>query len=73
VSRAQLGRAAVTLLAVLLAVLLWQVHPLLAAAPLIIPGAPALLLFGAGLRREDPYDVLHLYRETRPAEGSAGD
>ena len=60
-TRAQAARAAVLALAVGLAVLCWQVHALLALAPLIIPGTPAALLLWGGRGGRDPYDVLHLY------------
>lgn len=53
----------VLLLALVAAWLLALVHPLLALVPLIVPGAPAVLLAWATIRHGDPYSVLHKYGE----------
>jgi hypothetical protein len=40
----------------------WPVALVLAAIPLVIPGAPAALMLVDTIRHGDPYDVLHRYR-----------
>lgn len=58
------GTLSVLALAGLLAWLLWGVHPLLAAAPLVALGLPAALMLQATIRHGDPYDVLYKYRRS---------
>lgn len=55
------GPAIVLALAALAAGFVWQVHPLLALAPLVMPGLPAALLLQAMIRHGDPYDVTYRY------------
>ena len=43
------------------AALAWQVHPVLAAVPMIALGVPAGLMAWATWRHGDPYDVSHRY------------
>jgi hypothetical protein len=60
------GPAVVLALAVVLAVLAWQAHPILALAPLVILGLPAGLMAWETWRYGDAYDL------TRPRRGSVG-
>jgi hypothetical protein len=57
VTRWPVGKAVLLLLTAAAAVLLYGVHPVLALAPLVIPGAPAALMLAAQLRYGDPYAV----------------
>ena len=51
------GPCAVHAVAVVLAVLAWRVHPVLALAPLVILGLPAGLMAWETWRYGDPYDL----------------
>lgn len=55
------GQAVVLGLALVLAVLAGQAHPVLAAIPLVVLGLPAGLMLAATVRHGDPYDVRHRY------------
>jgi hypothetical protein len=55
------GPAVVLGLALLGAVALGLVHPILALVPLVVPGLPAALMLGATIRHGDPYDVRYRY------------
>jgi hypothetical protein len=55
------AQAVVVAVALGLAALAWQLHPILALGPLVCPGLPAALMLAATLRHGDPYDVSHRY------------
>jgi hypothetical protein len=55
------GPATVFALAVVAAGFAWQLDPLLALVPLVVPGLPAALLLQATIRHGDPYDVRYRY------------
>jgi hypothetical protein len=61
--------SAVLGLAAGLAYLLGHLHPVLAAVPLVMPGAPAALMLWARLRHGDPYDVRYRYPGDMRADG----
>lgn len=56
------GPAVVLAVAVVGAGFAWQLDPVLALVPLVVPGLPAALLLQAVIRHGDPYDVRYRYR-----------